>query len=111
MKHTPEPWNVYDSKPKQVRICRVGEERIDQGAIATFAASADAWRSILCVNALAGLNPEAVSDVVEAFKKLLQYEGLVVQYMGELGNMQAEQMTQDVFTAARAALAKLEEGQ
>ena len=96
MKHTPEPWNVYDSKPKQVRICRVGEERIDQGALATFAASADAWRSILCVNALAGKNPEGVADLVEAARAMVR------EY----------RRGEDVISAVRAlsaALDKLEE--
>jgi hypothetical protein len=108
MKHTPEPWNVYDSKPKQVRICRVAEQRIEQEAIATFSTSADAWRSILCVNALAGKNPEGVVDLVEALRQMIRE----VEYLVEDGTLcEATVNSNAGIIAARAALAKLEDVQ
>jgi hypothetical protein len=61
-----------------------------------------------CWNALDGFNPEAVPEMVESFKALLQYEGLVVQYVGSTISLNAKRSTQRQFSAAREALFKLE---
>ena len=109
-KHTPEPWRgggccVYDANGRLVgdlsEACVYGHTP-DQ-------VEANTNHIVSCVNALAGLNPEAVRDAVEALKSLLQYEGVVVEYMGALGNVDAEQKTTKQFTTARDALAKLED--
>ena len=119
-KHTPEPWE-YGTFPKwqpgrsNYHVVRPQGEFPHGGWIADFGypcddvAEANAQRAVACVNALTGLNPEAVPDVVAALRGLLRYEGIVVEYMGGMGNLDAERNTQQQFTAARAALAKLEQ--
>lgn len=65
----------------------------------------DANRIVACVNALAGLNPEAVPDVVAALRDMLDgYERLLAQSVLDV-NPGANRYS----IAARAALAKLEE--
>lgn len=120
--HTPEPWGVsvalsgsendrgFDIFGDYKHIARVSPMIKDSRGNASHEGKANADRIVACVNALAGLNPDGVRDVVEAFKSLLEYEGLVVEYMGALGNVDAEQKTRKQFTAALAALDKLESG-
>lgn len=108
-KHTPEPWTgpFYRSDVGPDDEYFIDYWGVD--GVGKFDNEVDAQRAMACVNACAGINPEAVPDVVEALRILLRYEGIVVEYMGGMGNMDSERNTQQQFTAARAALAKLED--
>lgn len=115
-KHTPEPWE-YGTFPKwqpgrsNYHVVRPQGEFPHGGWIADFGypcddvAEANAQRAVACVNALAGINPEAVPDVVAALRALLEgYERLLAQSVLDV-NPGANRYS----IAARAALAKLEE--
>lgn len=69
--HTPEPW----PEPSYQNDTGPNDDYFDQwheiAGIADFNKEADAKRARACVNALAGLNPDAVKDVVEALEILL----------------------------------------
>ncbi len=80
-KHTPEPWNVmfnYDNNINEEapgrhtirskdgwNIARIWEN------IGNSDSSANARRIVSCVNACAGINPEAVPDLVKALLGLI----------------------------------------
>jgi hypothetical protein len=68
-KHTPEPWRA-PAKPgaygfrDYTIFDDVGADR--EVCLAEGLTEADAARIVACVNALAGMNPEAVAELVEA---------------------------------------------
>lgn len=81
--HTPEPWHYGENYNKAIMGPIVvphkpGRPKGRKILIAQFGlytdeeanAEANAKRAIACVNALAGLNPEAVRDVVEVLERL-----------------------------------------
>ena len=98
-KHTPEPWAVETELNHHIvssdgkYIVFFGWEQFPENYEANRA------RIIACVNALAGLNPEAVPNVVEALREAINWAegyaqgGVIPEYL----------------KAARAALAKLED--
>jgi len=89
-RHTPEPWTLdADEKIRGADKFPVFTHRSIAEALSTKARVRD------CVNALAGMNPEAVKDVVKAL------EDMLAPFEGE-ANWQVEQ--------ARAALAALKGG-
>ena len=110
-KQTPEPW-VF-SPDRHTHDCFIhaanAEEKygyIDNDDGGVFGSSEwnwfkdeDAKRTVACVNACAGINPEAVPDVVEALREAINWAegyaqgGVIPEYL----------------KAARAALAKLED--
>jgi hypothetical protein len=79
--HTPEPWRQGQRHPGRIIagpsatagfVCRVtvqDEDDCDPQIIE----AANAARIVACVNALAGLNPEAVPALVEAAAKVLRF--------------------------------------
>jgi len=106
MMHTKEPW-VATNIPMSGRIvCVVPHE--DSQANDWFilvpgkrgSTEDDARRIVACVNALAGMNPGAVGDVVEAFQELYSYAD------EEMFPRTAAVV--NVLDKAKAALAKLE---
>ena len=112
-KHTPEPWE-YGTFPKwqpgrsNYHVVRPQGEFPHGGWIADFGypcddvAEANAQRAVACVNALAGLNSEAVPDVVAALR------GLLHGVDGAFGRMGIEPFGPAI-DAAYTALAKLEQ--
>ena len=66
-KHTKEPW------PANCKISNRGDLmlRPQEGGVFEFIENRE--RAAACVNALAGLNPEAVKDVVEAAKAAYRF--------------------------------------
>lgn len=107
-KHTPEPWcKLNDCGTVKIWGPQGDCVAVNIGCSCDNEANAD--RIVSCINNCAGINPEAVPEVVAALRGLLRYEGIVVEYMGGMGNLDAERNTQQQFTAARAALAKLED--
>ena len=85
MEHTPEPWEVIGFQAARKPWCKVSIAKVvfdyveecreyvaDFQGVSTDKgkerAEANAARAVACVNALAGLNPEGVKDVVEALE-------------------------------------------
>jgi hypothetical protein len=67
--HSPEPWALVENyivsvnaKPDSNAVCVMDEE--------WDAPQPNGQRIVHCVNALAGLNPEAVADVVAALESI-----------------------------------------
>lgn len=102
--HTPEPWcKLNDCGTVKIWGPRGDCVAVNIGCSCDNEANAD--RIISCVNACAGINPEAVPDVVEALRVLLEgYERLLAQSVLDV-NPGANRYS----IAARAALAKLEQ--
>ncbi len=109
-KHTPEGWRVKTKKERNLNDFGMPVAQtiggnyfignlMDWGA---FDEKANADRIVACVNALAGINPEAVPDVVAALR------GLLHGVDGAFGRMGIEPFGPAI-DAARAALAKLED--
>lgn len=83
VKHTPEPWKLAETVRLNIdsaRLIRTEQEGIEHGAVCCFnigsegeIAAANAARIVACVNALAGLNPEAVKDTIKAFDRLVLF--------------------------------------
>ena len=80
-KHTPEPWHVkHDTNVMTYRTingtpieCSAFNQNDSRDPTCERQNQANASRAVACVNALAGLNPEAVKDVVEACKTFLAW--------------------------------------
>jgi hypothetical protein len=82
-KHSPEPWTTGGSAyPKTIYAEHIPMARTENGdgldwipgerCLFESTAKANAARIVACVNALSGLNPEAVKDVVAKFSALLE---------------------------------------
>jgi len=82
--HTPEPW--YDNR-------HAIWSTVGGSPLAQTTSTKDSARIVACVNALAGLNPEAIADVVHALEMITDPDGP--------GYAKCERF-------ARAALAKLQ---
>ena len=94
-KHTPEPWYFHKG------MVVYGHEEID------IRDEANAQRAIACVNACAGINPDAVPDAVAALRacEIALGDKRIGTY-----NMDSPDWYEKVWEArdaARAALAKL----
>ena len=112
-KHTPEPWrqftelgtigDVVDSKGRAVAQAQE-TGNFERGAPEGLAErNANAARIVACVNGCAGINPEAVKDLLAALKDaefLLRKAGQVAGPMQDSFNRSA--------VDARAAIAKAE---
>ena len=80
--HTPEPWHVYQGRGANPRLHIGGSDsgnaifstpelsRDPRDKEANLARLADCDRAVACVNALAGLNPDAVAGVVAALEEI-----------------------------------------
>ena len=114
-KHTPEPW-LMAAPPS------TGEhtEMVDQACneIATFKRPADLKRARQCVNACAGINPEAVPDLVEAAKAGIVYDAAVMECANDPDKMASyctvqgdrlDDLYDDWIAKTRAALANVED--
>jgi hypothetical protein len=112
-KHTPEPWitgGVFnpDSPNATMNIWSEPPEGKQSGVIiAKDMKVADARRARACVNALAGLKPEAIKDVVEALEKIAN---LKTRSFGDYYSAQDALDEDEVKDIANEALAKLKEG-
>lgn len=62
MKHTPEPWKVGNDTHNFIDDIR--------GYVGGCSLPEDVKRVIACVNACAGINPEALQEFIAAAKKL-----------------------------------------
>lgn len=75
--HTPTPWEnggIDDSRYKYPPIiCR----KAPRYEIAQFHSKADRDRSIACVNACAGINPEAVPELFKLAEQWCNPQGLI----------------------------------
>ena len=75
MAHTKEPWRIYKHSAAHVEnengrgVCSTGgyADNFSNGAFHDEN-EANARRIVACVNALAGYNPDAVAEVIEALK-------------------------------------------
>lgn len=116
-KHTPEPWvssvalsgsendRGFDIHADGKHIARVSPMIKNLRGDASTEAIANKDRILACVNACAGVNPEAVPDAVAALRDMLDgYERLLEQSVLDV-NPGANRYS----IAARAALAKLED--
>jgi hypothetical protein len=92
-KHTPEPWtarkNTHDNGEWVVQA--------KPEAVADVETEADARRIAACVNACAGINPEAVPDLVRSLKWIVDCGDYGEGHRPACHDMRAE---------ARKALAK-----
>lgn len=119
-RHTPEPWRfdhggIYGAESVHIsgydypapngygrcssrsytdRVCEI------VGGFDNEARNANAARIVACVNALAGLNPDGVADVVEALRAIADAD----EKHGHVHYLSKARMAE----IARAALAKLE---
>jgi len=106
MKHTPGPWRLTTGAywlrivgPAKEAIASFGNQRrwLDGVEVA-----ANARRIVACVNACEGINPEAVPDLLEACRKLI-----------EANSIHAHEIDEDILALAvdmaEAALAKAKE--
>lgn len=73
-KHSPEPWAVYP----EVGLCEARAKDVNyksyiiwDGADGPYPKDEDVERIVACVNACAGINPEAVPDLLAACKVAL----------------------------------------
>ena len=111
---TPEPWDIQNRGNLHGDSGRVVVVDRHQMAIARMVdlsevSYADARRIIACVNGCAGINPEAVPELLEALRKLWEFK---VQYHRD---ETAEELLDALTTqfeglqeTARAAIAKAE---
>lgn len=97
-KHTPEPWcKLNDCGTVKIWGPQGDCVAVNIGCSCDNEANAD--RIVSCINNCAGINPEAVPDVVAALREAINWAegyaqgGVIPEYL----------------KAARAALAKLEE--
>ena len=99
--HTPEPW--YSKLSAGDHQGLVISETDGQSIAVTYQGEADAARIVSCVNACAGLNPEAVPlllDALKAAKKLLE---LTYGDSSMLGSQYAEETANEIEAAIAAA--------
>ena len=129
VKHTSEPWSAAKTTPKGYRAGTFYECRIQYGTTkpgntiavvhmggdgALYSAEdgvqANADRIVSCVNACAGINPEAVPEMVEALREL--ESSMVEPDTGEI-HYACESLVAEWVMKIRAALAKAtgEEGE
>lgn len=103
-KHTPEPWcKLNDCGTVKIWGPQGDCVAVNIGCSCDNEANAD--RIVSCINNCAGINPEAVPDVVAALRALLEaYERLLAQSVLDV-NPGANRYS----ISARAALAKLEQ--
>ena len=103
--HTPEPWSqmgcgIYANK----RLIACFGDDDDSGISAEIEQIATTKRAVDCVNACAGINPEAVKDLVAELESLADY------LAGQLTAIECpptdEQSDWPLVHKARAALAK-----
>ena len=74
--HTKEPWSYTRDKDNDYVDLWGGPD--GRKSIGEMFWENDAHRALVCVNALAGYNPEAVKEVVEAARKVVDsFDGLV----------------------------------
>ena len=96
MKYTPEPWEAtpwddgWIRDAKGVGVCMVGGLETRD-------------RIVACVNGCAGINPEAVPDMLAALETLLKEVDTKKLVAGSEGHFKS------AATVARAALAKAKE--
>jgi len=104
-KHTPEPWRlVWDSATLSLTIADADNRCIIQGQTPPFNFERPAYEHIVaCVNACAGLNPEAVAHLVAVARGVVCHLPLDSQ----LDNAQVSGLRYDL-TALDTALAALE---
>jgi hypothetical protein len=102
--HTPEPWNKWSDSGAVTIWGPQGDcVAVNNGCSCDNDSNAD--HIVACVNACAGINPEAVPDVVAALRDMLEgYERLLAQSVLDV-NPGANRYS----IAARAALAKMED--
>lgn len=117
-KHTKEPWEVIGRQVARKPFCRVSIAKVvfdhveecreyvaDFTGVSTDAGiektEANAARAVACVNALLGLNPEAVGEAVEALEKIVEY------WNGDANDKAMLDACEHNVETARAALAKL----
>ena len=118
MKHTPEPWGIPDvgTDKGYVLVSAGGPQTNWNGMIASFDAGnmarsgteglENAKRAVSCVNACAGINPEAVPEMVKALEDLLEESAYFTkQRRSEYGESYGNGT--DAEQQAREALAKL----
>lgn len=97
-KHTPEPWCKLNDCGT-VKICGPQGDCVAVNIGCSCDNEANADRIVSCINACAGINPEAVPDVVAALREAVNWaDGFTVSGV-----------TPVYLKSARAALAKLED--
>lgn len=81
--HTPEPWESSGDiiVNRQITICKMawdfGGDRHANGTLPWKTAEANMERIVACVNACAGINPEAVPMLLAACKAVLNSDGVI----------------------------------
>jgi len=99
--HTPEPWLRFDAACQQIK----GDRCVRLHA-------ADYERARACVNALAGMDPAAVGDVVECMRYFLSPEAVIRSFGFGTTRQMLDQarICREHVTRARAALDALKGG-
>lgn len=88
--HTPEPWYEDDGGIYSACDLRVADTFNTEDPIPEEEAAANAARIVACVNACAGINPEAVRDLLAALEfyadaaRYHEQDGWLAQDLGEL---------------------------
>lgn len=107
MKHTKEPWILAAENCGQGRNINSGKDYIahsigyqrrpgsNQRTLSETEAEANAKRIVECVNALAGYNPAAVRECVEALRKMVS----AVDTTGTMTLEQALEIAKDALAA------------
>lgn len=70
-KHTKEPWKVSDFDLTTIYPAKEGSSLLFQANRTRRTSHANATRAVACVNALAGYEPDAVREVLEAAKRVV----------------------------------------
>jgi hypothetical protein len=121
-KHTAEPWLLNTCGDRREIISSdgsvMGEMCGDDSDPHCWPITANAERLVACVNACAGINPEAVPDLLAALEAVTQQladlhaaiadQGLSGQFVDDSINMMSEGQT--AIESARAALVKARSG-
>jgi hypothetical protein len=99
--HTPEPWYVAEGRSgPSLRLDNHGIA----GVMMVPASFANLSRAASCVNSCAGINPEAVPDLLAALEAVLPLAQAYYQTLPDDGPEQDHYI--NVIKAARAALAE-----
>ena len=101
-KHTPEPWRHFNNR----YIIAPPTEREAGRIIGIIKDDSDRSRAVACVNACAGINPEAVPDLLAALRDCI--EALSITPNGAGFSKPQEEARNDARRKARAAIAKAE---
>ena len=104
--HTPEPWRIVHSTGGRAAVVGADETSIGEWPLGFGETALDIERQVACVNACAGINPEAVPELLAACR------AVVNAWHADDRNFEHEiaHGTPTKLAACRAAIARATEG-